>query len=440
MSERHGGVAKLRWQGLLMVLDAVALLAVVALPLVVALRWLRRGSGLPGFREKCLGPCASRKLDRGGVVVHGVSLGEVGLMGLVVPRLEEVWRCHCVLTTSTATGMQALERQWAGHSRAWLPFDLPWAGERFLDRTRPRALVLLELELWPRLLAACHRRRIPVYVINGRVSARSYRGYRRGRALLRPLLRPLRLALAQNALWGARLRSLGVERVQVGGSLKADLVRITPPAQAAELADRLGLDAQRPLLLVASTSGEEELPCVSAWRSACPGHQLVICPRHPERGPALAETYQLQGLAVWLWSRDGEQGPAGFGDGLRVWIVDTIGKLGALYARADIAIVGGSLGSGRHGQNMLEAAAHGCATIVGLDTSNFPDAMALLREAEAVIEAAPEELPAVLAGLANDPLECQRLARAGHQAWLEARGASEVCQRLLAAAPPPSWP
>ncbi|TVR42135.1 MAG: hypothetical protein EA402_12175 [Planctomycetota bacterium] len=423
--------ARLRWQGLLCLLDALALLALPLLPLLSALRRARRGSGIPGLQEKVLGPCASRDLPRGGVVVHGVSLGEVGLMNLVVPALEQSWGGPCVLTTSTATGMQALNQRWRQQPQAWWPLDVPMAVDGFLDRLRPRAVVLLELELWPRFLAACHRRGIPVYVVNGRVSARSYAGYRRLGGVIRPLLRPLALALGQNAEWSARLRALGCQRVCIGGSLKADLVRLASETAVDELRSRLNLDPQRPLLVIASTSDDEEQVCLAAWRQACPDWQLVICPRHPERGARVSEMVAALGASPWRWSLAASPPSA-----QAVRIVDTIGQLSALYALADMAIVGGSLGSNRHGQNMLEAAAHGCATVVGMDTSNFPDAMALLRTAEAVVETTAEDLAATLARLAADPAWRQRLAAHGRCAWLGARGALARSQRLLAAHAP----
>ncbi|TVR13065.1 MAG: hypothetical protein EA401_07620 [Planctomycetota bacterium] len=424
-------IRRLSWQALVMVADTLLSLACLVIPVAGILRRLRRGSGIPGLRYKCFGPSAD--LPSGRVVVHGVSLGEVGLMGLVVPELERVWRCSTLLTSTTDTGWQALQRHWQHHPRAWWPFDLPWAVERFLAVTRPRAVVLLELELWPRMLMACHRRGIPVYVVNARVSERSYRGYRRARGLIAPLLRPVPLALAQNARWGAHLRALGCQQVQVSGSLKADLVRLAAPDVVEDVRQRLNLDSQRPILLVASTSDDEERPCIKAWREACPDWQLVLCPRHPERGAQVAQALAHSGarLPVWRWSNAAAEPSA---DAVR--IVDAIGHLSALYALADIAIVGGSLGSGRHGQNMLEAAAHGCATVVGMDTSNFPDAMTLLREANGVVETSVEDLAACLRRLTTDSSERERLAAAGRAGWRAACGSTQRCQRLLARVPP----
>ena len=421
----------LSWQGFLLVLDVVAVFLCPLLPFFVLIRRIKRGKSLPGLRDKVLGPQTAYTPHQ--VVVHGVSLGEVGLMSLVVPGIERQWNCRCLLTTSTQTGWDQLHKKWPDHERSWLPLDLPWAVDEFLTTTKPQALVLLELELWPRLIAACHRRNIPIYLLNGRVSERSYRGYRKINRLLRPLLGKFRLALGQNRLWTARLRGLGCRHAQEGGSLKADLVQIAGDKAVQSLRTELNLD-ERPIFLIASTSEGEEGCCLDAYQEACPDWQIIVAPRHPERGPALAREALQRNFTVWRWSDPNRDEVCPQGNDLR--LVDTIGKLSALYALADIAIVGGSLGSGRHGQNMLEAAAHRCATIVGPDTSNFPDAMALLRNARAIVESPPQELTKTIRHLATNPIERKRLGKAGHDAWLAARGASERCEALLCVVPP----
>lgn len=414
------------WSGALFRYDLFAFMVLPLAPLVVALRFLKRRKGLVGFREKLSGN--GRPVPTGTVLVHGVSLGEVGLMGLLVRELQQRWACTCTLTTTTETGWAALEQRWAENPRAFLPLDLPWAVDRFLTRTQPTALVLLELELWPRLLMACHQRGIPVYLVNARVGDSSFRGYSRFRRFIAPLLRPLHLAVAQNTLWGSRLRALGCERVAVSGSLKADLVVVATAEQTADLSAKLQLDDQRPVLLVASTSAGEEAACIAAWQQVCPHWQLVICPRHPERGAAVQKSCAPH--ATWRW----QDTAAPTSDSVR--IVDTIGQLAAAYALADIAIVGGSLGSGRHGQNMLEAAAAGCCTVVGRDTSNFKDAMDMLRAASAVIESDPAELAAALRPVVDDTNRRMAYGANAQQAWLQMRGAKQRCLEFLQQAPP----
>jgi 3-deoxy-D-manno-octulosonic-acid transferase len=268
-------------------------------------------------------------------------------------------------------------------------------------------------------------------LLNARVSERSFRGYQRARWILRPLFRDLALALGQNGPWSARLAGLGVrrERVIVSGSMKADMVGRASDEVMQREAERLGLRPRQPVLLLASTSAgpavEEQAilaPKFAQWLEH--GWQIVVCPRHPERGPEIATL--LAALPGASQVRRSSQGQRLDGHG-QIMLVDEIGKLAALYAWAasvnGIAVVGGSFGSGRGGQNMLEAAAAGCCTVVGWDTRNFPDAMALLNLADGVAEVDPDECQDVLAALAADPQRRQRLGANGQQAWANGRGA-----------------
>ncbi|MHC5067221.1 MAG: 3-deoxy-D-manno-octulosonic acid transferase [Planctomycetota bacterium] len=416
----------LRWRrhralfGLLL----IPLLPLVALYLAHRL-WLRR-KALTDLGAKLTG--RGRARTPGAIVVHGVSLGEVQLMRPLVPRLERVSGRACVLTTTSETGAAALKAHFPDHDRRSLPFDLPWAVDRFLSTVRPAAVVLLELEIWPNLILACRQRGIPVLVVNARLSASSFAGYRRAGALLRPVFAGIDLALAQNALWGARLRALGTRTVTVTGSLKADMVSVANDAARNAESRRLGLD-MRPLFLVASTSAGEEAPCLTSWRRWGHDHgwRLIICPRHPERGSEIATLCRDHGLAVVQTSRD----PLPSADPDSVIIVDEIGRLGPLYGLAELCVVGGSLGSGRGGQNMLEAAAAGTCTVVGDDTRNFPDAMALLQAADGVVESSLSALDATLGDLANDPQRRSQVAAAGQQAWLAGRGALDRVEAAL---------
>lgn len=417
----------------------VTLLAAPVIALYVFNRiWLRR-KPVAGLAAKWNG--RGDHVTPGQVLVHGVSLGEVQLMRPLVPLLERVSGTRCLLTTTTTTGWEALASDFPTHDRAFWPLDRIAAVRQFLGRVRPRAVVLLELEVWPVFLAECHARRIPVVLLNARVGDASFAGYQRAGALLRPLLRGIALAVAQNGEWGARLAALGVPRARVWapGSLKADLIRPAAAAAAARWAEEVGLDRAKPLLLLASTSaGERGHPAEEAaildgtlerWRAR--GWQVAIAPRHPERGGDVATLIERLGGAPCRTSQGGRCDRAD-----AVLIVDAIGKLGFLYAHAaasgGIAIVGGSLGSGRHGQNMWEAAAAGCCTVVGPDTRNFPDAMALLRRADAVVELPLPVPPLALAALADDAARRQALGAAAHAAWLASCGTLGRLERLLA--------
>jgi 3-deoxy-D-manno-octulosonic-acid transferase len=418
-----------RWSWHLLFFCVLLLIALPLVALFLAHRlWIRR-KGMVGLREKLTGQGAP--LTPGQIMVHGVSLGEVNLMRPVVPKLEAALGARCLLTTTTETGRARLDEVFADHERAFLPLDLPWAVLAFLSRAKPRMVVLLELEVWPLLLLCCHLRGIPVVLLNARVSERSFRGYQRARWILRPLFRDLALALGQNGPWSARLAGLGVRRARVivSGSMKADMVgRASDEAMQRE-AERLGLRPRQPVLLLASTSAgpvvEEQAllaPRFANWLEH--GWQIVVCPRHPERGPEIATV--LAALPGATQVRRSSQGGRIDGHG-QIMLVDEIGKLAALYAWTaavnGIAVVGGSFGSGRGGQNMLEAAAAGCCTVVGWDTRNFPDAMALLNLADGVAEVDPDECQHVLAALAADPDRRRRLGAHGQQAWANGRGA-----------------
>jgi len=368
-------------------------------------------------------------LPQGRVLIHGVSLGEVHLMRPLLPGLEALSGTHCLLTTSTTTGWEGLGKAFPDHPKAFLPLDLPWAVGRFLARTRPRAVILLESELWPVWLCACHARGIPVVGVNVRVSDRTFARFLKLRSVIAPFFAARALSVAQNELYADRLRILGAVRVSVSGSMKADMVRLPDPAAATAWASAVGLVGERPLLLLASTSVGEEATVLADWRVT--GWQLAICPRHPERGAELAALITARG-GIAKRTSQGQICTAPED----VLIVDEIGKLGLLYAQAaasgGIAIVGGSLGSGRGGQNMLEAAAAGCATVVGWDVRSQPDPMALLRGVDGVLELIPVTLADQLTALAADAARRQALGAAGRLAWQQGQGASARTLDLLA--------
>ena len=181
-----------------------------------------------------------------------------------------------VASTSTGTGWQGLANLLPSHDRVFFPFDLPWAVEEFLDRLSPQLVILLESELWPGFLSACHRRGIPVVGVNARVSERSLHRLRRVRPLVAPFFAERALWATQNATYAGRLIELGAhpDRVVVTGSMKADMVRIPDQAAVSAWTASVGLDA-RPLLLLASTTTLTLLLLVSSLLDEC-GHQAWV--------------------------------------------------------------------------------------------------------------------------------------------------------------------
>ncbi len=401
--------------------SVIVLLAPLLLLAIAHRLWIRRRA-LVGLCAKLTGRPDDDNTPRNATVVHGVSLGEVALMKPLLPHLPGPF----VLTTSTETGTAGLAKTFPEATRTHWPFDLPWAVSTFLRRTRPRRIILLEAELWPLALLACRAHGVPVTVLNARMTERSHRRWRLLRPLARRLIGSLDLAIAQEPAYAARLCDLGLprSRVAVSGSLKADMVRPAAAEAAAVEAARIDL-ADGPLFLLASTSEPEERPLLVSWQrwGRPAGWRCVVVPRHPERGPALATLCRELGLSARCTGR-ADVRTSGRAD---VLIVDEIGRLAPLYAlcaqRGGIAVVGGSLGSGRGGQNMLEAAAAGCCTVVGWDTKAQPDPMRLLRGTDAVVELTPAGLDAQLEALASAAPHRATLGAAAQVAWRSGRGA-----------------
>lgn len=410
----------------------LAIIVVCLLPLLLLYllyRLLIRRRPATGLWRKFSG-CNPAPPQPGMILVHGVSMGEVMLMRPLIPLIEKQLEQPCVLSSSTDTGWRSLEKYFPDHHRCLFPLDLPWAIRCFFTKQRPSLIILLELEIWPLFLAAAFQRNIPVILLNARLGERSLRGYQRAPWFWRPIFRALRGAVAQNEQWADRLRLLGVQHVQTAGSLKADVIQCADEHTVAAERTRLQLD-QRPVLLIASTSGDEEQTVLQNLGEHFKDWRIIICPRHPERGPAVLSMLRAHGHDGVC---TGAQSDAPLITAAQIIIVDEIGRLAALYALADIAVVGGSLGSGRHGQNMLEAAAAGTCTVVGWDTSNQPDVMALLRQHQAVVACSDEaELARELAELAGNADRRQALGDAGRQAWQQSSGAAERSVALLAA-------
>ncbi len=416
---------------------ALGVLITLLLPLlfigIVHRLWVRRRA-LAQIRGKItgLGPA----LPHGGILIHGVSLGETALMKPLLAQLPA--ETTVVLTSSTETGLAGLAAMFPDRPQAAWPLDLPWAVHAFLRRTKPRMIILLEAELWPLALLAARARGIPVVMLNARASERSHRRWRMLRGMARRLIGSLSLAVVQEPIYAARLADLGIprQRLALSGSLKADMVRPATVAAAEAEAQRIAL-TDGPLLLLASTSDPEEAPLLASWKNwgATSGWHCVVVPRHPERGEAIATHARALGLTARCTNSPSPQPPASSLQPAAIIIVNEIGRLGALYAlcaaRGGIAVVGGSLGSGRGGQNMLEAAAAGCCTVVGWDTLAQPDPMRLLRTAGAVVELTPAQVDATLAALAVDPARRAVLGTTAQQAWALGRGALARTMRIL---------
>lgn len=334
-------------------------------------------------------PPAARPTGVPLIWLHCVSLGETRAATALIAALRQRYPGYrLLLTHTTPTGWAAGETLWGDAlARAWLPYDTPGAVARFLDHWRPSLGLLMETELWPNLTLACVRRQIPLALINGRLSEKSARAYRRFAVLTRLTLRHLALVLAQAEADAARLRSLGAREVVVTGNLKFDLA---VPAEQIALGDdfRQGIGA-RPVILCASTRQGEEVLLLDAWQCIARAQRgsamLAIVPRHPERFDEVAALAAARGLTVERRSQAGAPSAA-----CQLWLGDSLGEMFAYYQAADVVLMGGSLLD--YGcQNLIEACALGKPVLLGPSTYNFAAAASAALEAGAALQAADAE-------------------------------------------------
>ena len=349
----------------------------VALPLVLLRLWWR-GRREPGYREhwrERLGFYGARGASVHTLWVHAVSVGETRAAEPLIDALLAAYPdSRIVLThmtpTGRATGRALFGRHGARLVQAYLPYDIPFMVRRFIAHFAPRICILMETEVWPNLIAACGER-VPVALVNARLSARSLRRGQRFGALMSDAARSLALVAAQTEADAERVRSLGAPRVEVTGSIKFDVVAPDAAlATGAWLREQIGV---RPVLLCASTrEGEEALildACAALWD--VPGNVLlVIVPRHPQRFDEVEALVAARGLALQRRSALEASGGSGVASATRVLLGDSMGEMFAYYRACDVAFIGGSL-LPLGGQNLIEACALGKPVLIGPHTFNF---------------------------------------------------------------------
>ena len=371
------------------------------------------------------------------VWVHAVSVGEVLAAARLVADLEHAlgdgWRI--VVSTTTATG-QALARQRFASEKEdaksagrvfYYPLDFAWAVRTYLRALQPKMLVLMESELWPRMLVECARAAVPVAVVNARVSDRSFARGMRVRSIWRRLLRRVNLFLTQSEEDAKRLVALGTDTgaVQAAGNLKYDAVEPKASRVAARIRE---ITAGRAVVVAGSTVGgdqasvSEEKIVAEAWRQVVakePASLLVLAPRHPERFEEAAK--HLQGFR---FVRASAMEEASDGVGPDAVLLNTIGDLAAVYGIADVALVGGSLVA-RGGHNPLEAARFGVPVVMGPSYENFRDIVAKMQAADGIrIVKDGAELQAAIVELLSDRHAAKAMGERGRQVFEQQQGAT----------------
>jgi len=379
----------------------------------------------------------ARPLDAARVIwIHAVSVGEVRAAVPLARALGERYPEHQLLiTTMTPTGSAQVRDLFPGKAaHCYVPYDLPAAVRRFLERTRPVLAIVMETELWPNIFHACRARGIPVFVTNVRMSESSMRKYLRFARLARATLGQVSRFAAQSQADAQRLLTLGAppETVEITGSIKFENNVSASLREAAEVLRISWGGHDRPVWLAASThEGEEEIVLAALKelkkQSRFASMLLVLVPRHPERFAAVARLCRRHGFSVAL---RGET-RAGLGAAVEVLVGDTMGELPLFYAAADVAFIGGSLVP-TGGHNLLEAAAVAKPVVFGPHMFNFQEIsqMTLERGAGVQIEESARLAPAVSDFLGNANRR-DRAGEAGRKMVEENRGALAANMRII---------
>jgi 3-deoxy-D-manno-octulosonic-acid transferase len=355
------------------------------------------------------------------VWIHAVSVGEVkAARPLVAALRKQDPDLPLVVTTGTSTGYETALGLFPDVYVCHAPLDLPWVVRRVVARLDPRLLILVELEVWPCLMRVTDERGVPLVILNGRITERSFRKYQRTCWWL-PEFDRLALVGAQDETYAHRFEALGVpsDRVVVTGNLKHDLVGVADAGAAARLVESLGLRPEPPVFLAGSTHAGEEQAVLTAWAAAGGPERsrLILVPRHPERIPEVRRLLEAREIEYELRSRCRDNS-----DPTAVLLVDTMGELEALFALADVVFLGGSLAP-VGGHNVLEPAAAGRGVMVGPHTDSCRREVATLERAGALVTVTDAKgLAAALSEQLGDPELRKQRGQAAQAVVAELRG------------------
>ena len=357
--------------------------------------------------------------------VHACSVGELNTACPIIKAINARWpQTPCLLTVSTPTAMALAKELDLPASVTWFPFDAPFVVRPFLQRLRPKVLLLIETELWPCVITQTRASGAPVVLLNGRLSDSHARSYRRFASFYRPAIQRITAAGMQNERYAERLCALGADasKVSVTGNTKFDSAppKLDEHERSALLAD-LRIPPDAPVLVFGSTRPGDEALAAECWeqlRGSAPGLVLIVAPRHLERLSEAREA--LKDTPFRLRSAlDGGENEAG------VVLLDTHGELARIYALATVAVIGGSFFPGVDGHNPIEPAAQGVPTVFGPYMRNFQDPADLLLARDAALQvASAEALYSQLESLLNDSAARAKLGENATRTVLQNRGAT----------------
>lgn len=404
------------------------------LPLII-LRLLWRSRRAPRYRKRWgerFGFVKESFTGQKIIWLHSVSVGETLAAVPLVKAIQTRYPQHRLLvTTMTPTGSERVKAAFGDSvSHNYAPYDLPDALARFLGRVRPELLIIMETELWPNTIAACHKRGVPVVLANARLSEKSARGYRQLHWITSLMLQQLQCVAAQHRDDARRFQELGLnsDRITITGNIKFDLALGEElKLQSQQLAEQWRGDRQRPILLAASThQGEDEmiLNAFGVLKKDLPELLLVLVPRHPERFNEVAGLCISQGFTVARRSDIHAEVSQ-----MDILLGDTMGELMMFFGACDVAFVGGSLVP-TGGHNVIEPAAWGKPIVTGPHLFNFAEASRLLQDNQAMLVCSDaEQLAEQIARLFQESDTRKQMGQAARQVAEANRGALD---RLLA--------
>jgi 3-deoxy-D-manno-octulosonic-acid transferase len=406
-----------------------SLLASASRPLVPLFLWTRiaRGKEDVARIDERRGMATQERPEGRIVWMHGASIGECLSL---LPCMEEfiAWGFHVLVTSGSVGSASVLrERLPAGSVHQFFPLDIYQYVLRFLDHWRPEIVLFAESEIWPNSFRAIRKRRLPLVVVNARLSSRSLSRWRTARKAAADVFGSIHLCLAQTKEDGERFAALGTKHVRVAGNMKFDAT--PPPADPAELSDLSGKIGARPAwAAVATHHGEEEIVSDAhlALRSQFPALLTIIAPRHPRRADAVAQMLTGKGLRLAHRSRG-----VTIDNDTEIYLADTLGETGLIYRLCKLAFIGRSL-TAKGGQNPIEAAKLNCAILHGPHVGNFREVYAALDAGEAAFVVDDRQtLSNAVASLLSDAQALRRTARnAAHIAEDHSGATARVMQSI----------
>lgn len=395
-------------------------------------RRVKRGKEDPVRLDERRGKSSVARPEGSLLWLHGASVGEsLSILPLIEALTERHPGLHFLVTTGTVTSAALMAKRLPSHAiHQYVPMDQKHFVRQFLDHWRPDAALFVESELWPVILGECEQREIPMALINGRMSPKSFQNWQGRMGAARELLSVFDVMVAQNEENAERFRTLSGRNVKTLGNLKHAAEPLpASPEVIAELRDSIG-DRRR--WLAASTHDGEEAMTLSAHReilSASPETVLIIAPRHPERADEIDALCRDMGFKTARRSNNDPITPD-----IEVYLADTLGELGVFYSISDIAFVGGSfLPIGGH--NPLEPARLGCAIMHGEQIFNFADTYREMRKNGcAALVRNERDLAGALGRLLDDPVTRQAMAEQA-KTWADESAETVLDTLLLALGP-----